>query len=66
MWKVTVEVTDSDVYDSTVTPTWFNHTDAGAVNATVPFTTAFLSVPKAIRFNGTATNFEAIIVQNGH
>ncbi len=62
---VTVEVTDSDIYDPKVTPVWFNHSDAGAVAATAPFVTAFTASPRAVRLNGTATGLEMWIIENG-
>ena len=64
--SVTMEMTNDNIYDSTITPAWFNSSDAGTVGVNAPFQSTINTIPKAIRFNCSGVgNVRWVIIQNG-
>lgn len=50
----TVQQTLDDIYDSTITPTWIDHSDSNLVAATADAQGNYAFVPRAIRMQQTA------------
>jgi len=63
----TVQQTLDDLYDTTITPTWFDHPDANLVGATADKQGNYAYIPGAIRLRQTAGNGSArlTIIQAG-
>lgn len=63
----TVQQTLDNVFDSTITPTWFDHPDANLVGATGDKQGNYAFVPFAVRLRQTAGNGSAklTIIQSG-
>lgn len=63
----TVQQTLDDVYDSTVTPVWFNHPDSNLVSATVDAQGNYAYVPAAVKLVQSAGSgsAELTIIQAG-
>lgn len=63
----TIQQTLDDVFDSTVTPTWFDHPDSNLVAQTVARQGNYAYIPRAVRVklnSGTGT-VQLIAVQAG-
>lgn len=63
----TVQQTLDNVFDSTVTPVWFDHPDANLVGATADKQGNYAFIPRAVRLRQTAGNGSArlTIIQAG-
>ena len=63
----TVQQTLDNVFDSTITPTWFDHPDTNLVGATAGKQGNYAFVPAAVRLRQTAGNGSAklTIIQSG-
>lgn len=63
----TVQQTLDNVFDSTITPTWFDHPDTNLVGATADKQGNYAFVPFAVRLRQTAGNGSAklTIIQSG-
>lgn len=62
----TVVQTLDDVFDSTITPTWFNHPDTNLVAQTVDRQGNYAYLPRAVRLDVTGTGVVKItIIQAG-
>lgn len=63
----TVQQTLDDVFDSTVTPTWFDHPDSNLVGATADKQGNYAYIPRAVRLRQTAGNGSArlTVIQAG-
>lgn len=63
----TVQQTLDDVFDPSVTPTWFNHPDAALVGATADAQGNYAYVPRATRivYNSGTGSVRYTVVQAG-
>ena len=63
----TVQQTLDNVFDSTITPTWFDHPDSNLVGATADKQGNYAFIPSAVRLRQTAGNGSAklTIIQSG-
>jgi len=63
----TVQQTLDDIWDSTITPTWFDHPDTNLVGATADKQGNYGYIPRAVRLRQTAGNGSAklTIIQAG-